>query len=80
MHPRERSAGNSMASQVNTNAQMGADGAGGRYEEALRYKTELEEAKKENEQLRKRVRELEVMVRRGRSSRDTSASASERNV
>lgn len=39
-----------------------------RYEEVLLHKQELEEAKKENERLRKRVRELEAMVRGRRTS------------
>jgi transcription elongation GreA/GreB family factor len=50
-----------------------------RYEEVLLHRQELEEAKRENERLRRRVRELEAMVR-GRiassvSTRDGGVSA-----
>lgn len=52
-----------------------------RYEEVLLHRAELEEAKKENDKLRRRVRELEAMVRGRRASSvstrgDASASAS----
>lgn len=54
-----------------------------RYEEVLLHRQELEEAKKENERLRRRVRELEAVVRGRRESSTSargsvSASASER--
>lgn len=39
-----------------------------RYEEVLLHRQELEEAKRENERLRRRVRELEAMVRGRRAS------------
>lgn len=49
-----------------------------RYEEAAQARSELEEAKRENEVLRQRVRELEGMLRRSRSGRqgaDTTGTA-----
>jgi hypothetical protein len=54
-----------------------------RYEEVLLHRQELEEAKRENERLRRRVRELEGMVRGRRASSvstgiGASGSASER--
>jgi hypothetical protein len=39
-----------------------------RYEEVLLHRQELEEAKRENDRLRRRVRELEAMVRGRRAS------------
>ncbi|KAF1812951.1 hypothetical protein P152DRAFT_481828 [Eremomyces bilateralis CBS 781.70] len=44
-----------------------------RYEETAMYRHELEEAKKENEALRQKVRELEVLLRQRRSSSASSA-------
>jgi hypothetical protein len=46
-----------------------------RYEEAALHRQELEEAKKENERLRTRVRELEALVR-GRRASSVSTQAS----
>jgi hypothetical protein len=54
-----------------------------RYEEVMMHKQELEEAKKENEILRKRVRELEAQVRGRRESsaaRSSAAQSRERSV
>jgi hypothetical protein len=54
-----------------------------RYEEVIMHKQELEEAKKENERLRKRVRELEAQVRGRRESsavRSSAAQSRERSV
>ena len=48
-----------------------------RYEEVLLHRSEMEEVRRENEKLRRRVRELEAMVRgRRRESAVSTASAS----
>ncbi len=51
-----------------------------RYEEAAQARTELEEAKKENEVLRQRVRELEGLLRRGRRGSATDGGAAARET
>lgn len=48
-----------------------------RYEEMAQHKMELEEAKRENEALRRKVRELEAALR-GRRSSSVTSSVSER--
>jgi hypothetical protein len=47
-----------------------------RYEEVLLHRQEMDEAKRENDRLRRRVRELEALVR-GRRASSVSTSASE---
>jgi len=54
-----------------------------RYEEVMLHRQELEEAKKENERLRRRVRELESLVRGRRessSARSTGGESRDRSV
>lgn len=65
----------------------GASGFGvstARYEEAAQARMELEEAKKENETLRQRVRELEAQLRSRRAersrTRDGAATAATETV
>jgi uncharacterized protein YlxW (UPF0749 family) len=47
-----------------------------RYEEVMLHRQELEEAKRENDRLRRRVRDLEALVR-GRRERSVSTNTSE---
>lgn len=50
-----------------------------RYEDVALHRAELDEAKRENERLRRRVRELEAMVRGRRASSVSTASVSGRS-
>jgi len=50
-----------------------------RYEEVLVHRQEMEEVRRENEKLRRRVRELEAMIR-GRRASSVSASSGGGNV
>ncbi|KAB2580049.1 hypothetical protein BFW01_g2492 [Lasiodiplodia theobromae] len=54
--------------------------AAARFEEAALHRQELEEAKKENELLRKRIRDLEAELRGRRSSGGPPATASPREI
>lgn len=54
--------------------------AAARFEEAALHRQELEEAKRENELLRKRIRELEMELRGRRSSGGAAATGSPREI
>lgn len=70
----------STPSAVSRHGSVGAVPLTPRYEDVALHRQEMEEAKRENERLRRRVRELEALVRgRRASSVSTQASASASN-
>jgi len=67
----------STPSAASRHSSVGAVPLTPRYEDVALHRQEMEEAKRENERLRRRVRELEALVRgRRASSVSTQASAS----
>lgn len=69
----------SAASRTPSMSQAHGSGSGApttpRYEEVMLHRQELEEAKRENERLRRRVRELEGLVRGRRASSSVTSAA-----